>query len=161
MHYRHKDAPIKIGDAKPEKKVKELPKIKNKAIAAPKSLKKECDRVFSLFVRLSASKDEICACFTCDEQFHWKDITNGHWGKRRHSAIRFSEQGCRPQCLECNSFHDGREKEFEARLRRIYVDQVVDELAKLKHTTVKFTDYDYKSMINKYKAKLKALGHEI
>ena len=45
---------------------------------------KKLDTVFSQYIRLKNSVDEISTCFTCGKQDHWKKLQNGHFQSRKH-----------------------------------------------------------------------------
>lgn len=80
-------------------------------------LKKDLDGLFSKWVRLShADKNGNVACYTCGKIFHWKKIQNGHFIRRQYLATRFDPRNCRPQCVGCNMFGDGKTVEFSRKL---------------------------------------------
>lgn len=82
-------------------------------------LKKELDALFSRWVRLSyADGRGFVRCFTCDAKFFWKKIQNGHFIRRQYLATRFDPRNCRPQCVGCNIYGDGKMVEFSAKLEK-------------------------------------------
>ena len=106
-------------------------------------LKKEADRIFSLFIR---RRDD--QCFTCGNR---NNLQNGHFISRTHSATRYSEVNCRAQCINCNVFRRGNYAEFAARLLENIGRESFDSLIKLGRTTHQFTVKELQDIIEKYK----------
>jgi hypothetical protein len=137
-------------------------KVSKKATAPkrPKSktqaqLKKELDSVFSIYIRTKyADTDGMVACYTCGKVMHWKKIQNGHFISRTYLATRFHENNCRPQCWGCNGFGNGKPLDFEENLKRELSPEYVEELKKLRHSSVKYDRHWYTEMINNYKNEL-------
>ena len=76
-------------------------------------LKKDLDKVFSLYIRLRhASKDGIVKCFTCDKTAHYKKMHAGHFMSRKHHATRWNEDNVQVQCVKCNLFGQGEQYAF-------------------------------------------------
>jgi hypothetical protein len=140
-------------------------KVSKKATAPkkPKSktqaqLKKELDKVFSIFIRqkYADTSTGIVKCYTCSTYKHWKEIQNGHWIPRNVLATRFSEDNCRPQCVGCNMFQKGMPDVFAVNLIRDGVDIVA--LQKSRYFTLKLDRIWYTEKINYYKAKIHELS---
>jgi len=74
---------------------------------------RECDKVFSMYVRKSrsGSNGEVQCC-TCSRWKHWKGLDNGHFMSRRYTAVRWDERNCGPQCTHCNTFSQGNQAAF-------------------------------------------------
>lgn len=115
-------------------------------------LKKELDRVFSLFIRHFYAKNGFVACYTCSVVKPIKEMQNGHWIPRNNLATRFSEENCRPQCVACNMFQKGKPDVFAVNLIRDGVDIV--KLQKSRYTIFKVDFRWYEARIAYYKAKL-------
>ena len=123
-------------------------------------LKKELDKWFSLYIRLShATIEGMVQCFTCGCVKHYKSgMQCGHFQSRSFLATRFDEVNCQPQCVGCNMFKQGEQYKFALGLDSIYGEGSAQELQYLAKTIVKFSrsDYDekisyYKSLVNKLK----------
>ena len=115
-------------------------------------LKKELDQIFSIFIRQKYSDGNgMVACYTCGKVMHWKQIQNGHFISRSYLATRFHEDNCRPQCIGDNIFGNGKPLDFEEHLKRDLGDEYVENLKKLRHTTVKYDRQWYIAQIEKYK----------
>lgn len=128
-------------------------KIKPRGIS---KLKKEADRVFSLFVRqrFSDNAGEV-SCYTCPFRAHWKKLQNGHLVSRYYLATRYDERNCRPQCITCNVWRNGMTPHFAAKLQEELGAGIVEELYKLARELRK--NFDYQGIIDKYKALLQEL----
>lgn len=126
-----------------------LPKVRSQA-----KLKKDLDKVFSLYIRQKYAKDNgESRCYTCGRVAHYKDLQNGHFVSRAHLATRYSEDNCRPQCVGCNIFGNGKTAVFASKL-----DSELGEgtVARLYREAQKITkDFPYVEKIAYYKEKLK------
>lgn len=123
-------------------------KRKSKPVTITK-LKKEADRLFSLFIRQKyANSEGIVKCFTCEYSNHWKKLQNGHFVSRYYLATRYDERNCRPQCYTCNMFRNGMTPHFAENLKKEYGPGIIEELfAKARPLT---KDFDYQAIITKY-----------
>jgi hypothetical protein len=141
---------VALKNTKKVAKRSKKPKSKTQA-----QLKKELDTVFSQFIRQKyADKDGNVACFTCGKVMHWKQIQNGHFISRSYLATRFHEDNCRPQCVGCNVFGGGKPLDFEENLKKQLSPKYVEELKKLRHSSVKYDRHWYTERINNYKNEL-------
>lgn len=116
------------------------------------TLEQKADSVFSNYIRQrGADSSGRTVCFVCGNPGHWKDFVNGHWRKRRHMATRYSEINCQCICGSCNDESDpDNDKLFEHKLRLVYGDDVIDKMVVDSNKTVKFFDFDYQEIIDKY-----------
>lgn len=158
-----KRTPLKIGISQlkrsgwKRKLVKvERQKVKVKSKKTTAQLKKELDKVFSLFIRQKyADSNSSGRCYTCGISKHWKELHCGHFISRSYLATRFSEDNVRPQCAGCNIFGGGRTVQFAANLERDYGEGIVQRLYKEAQEIIK--NYPYEQKINEYTAKIKLL----
>ena len=118
-------------------------------------LKKQLDKIFSLYIRTKYSKNGLVKCYTCSVTKPIKEIQNGHWIPRNVLGSRFSEENCRPQCVGCNMFNKGRPDVFAVNLMNEGVD--IKELQKLRYKVFKVSSLWYEEKINEYTRKLKDL----
>lgn len=126
---------------------------KKKVLPSLSKLKKELDRVFSLYIRQKyANEDGTVKCYTCTTIKHWTEMQNGHWIPRNNLATRFSEENCRVQCVGCNLFQKGRPDVFAVNLIKEGVDIVA--LEQTKYRVFKIDRHWYETLIEKYKAML-------
>lgn len=120
-------------------------------------LKKELDAVFSRYIRLSHSdRDGFVNCFTCNRRYFWKDIQNGHFISRTYLAVRYSEDNCRPQCVGCNIYGNGKPVEY-ARNLELHQKGVTMRLYREAQAVVK--NYPYEEKIAYYTKKLEKYKH--
>ena len=118
-------------------------------------LVKKLDVVFSQYIRLKyADKHGMVKCFTCDTRHHWKKIQNGHFQSRRHYSTRWNEDNCRPQCVRCNMFDQGRNWVFGQRLG----DKIANDMYQLSQQIVKFTTDELNEMIRHYESEIKRMA---
>ena len=120
-------------------------------------LKKEADRLFSLYIRQKyADSEGMVRCFTCPKVIHYlegRKINCGHFVSRAYLATRYDERNCRPQCWGCNNTTfgwggHGKPVEFAAGLQAEYGPGIVEELyAKAKPL---IPNFDYQAIIDKY-----------
>jgi len=132
-----------------------MPKEKTTA-----KLKKELDRIFSLFIRYKyADKNGYVRCYTCDTIKPVKEMQCGHWIPRNILGTRFSEKNCRPQCVGCNMFNRGRPDVFSVNLMKEKIDIV--KLQQDRYKVFKVDSTWYEGQIQNYKAKLLRMGVKI
>lgn len=123
-------------------------KLPPKSISITKK-KKKADAVFSIHIRKKyANAEGIISCYTCDYKGPIKKMQCGHFVSRYYIATRYDERNCRPQCITCNIWRNGRTPEFATRLKKELGEGIVDELfAKAQALTLNF---DYQAIIDKY-----------
>lgn len=129
-----------------------LPPPKKKKVKLPSltKQKKEADMVFSLHIRQKyADADGIVQCYTCPFKAHWKKMQNGHLVSRFYLATRYDERNCRPQCITCNMWRNGRVPEFALKLQEELGAGIVEELYSVARVLV--TNFDYTRIIDTYK----------
>ena len=119
-------------------------------------LKKDLDKVFSLYIRLKAADGGgFVQCVTCNVIRHYKDnMDNGHYVSRNHLSTRWYEKNCHVQCRGCNRFGNGRLDEYALFLTGEYGPDILWKLNQKKHEQVKFGLPALREMIQTYKDKL-------
>lgn len=124
--------------------------------------KKKLDKVFSEYIRLAEANDNgYCKCVTCGKYYHWTKIQNGHYMSRRYMATRFSAMNCHPQCMACNVMQHGNIPQYRMYLVKRYGEIEVERLEAAALTqTRKFSDYEYKELIDYYSKLVKALKQQ-
>ena len=115
-------------------------------------LKKELDKIFSVFIRLrEANSEGLCQCFTCGKVGHYKSMQNGHFQPRRFLATRWSEEGnCEVQCQKCNIWEQGEQFKFALGIDAKYGDGTAIHLEYQARTIVKISRIDYEDKISYY-----------
>jgi hypothetical protein len=118
-----------------------------------KTIITKLDSIFSQYIRLRYSKNEIATCVTCGKQDHWKKMQNGHFISRKHYATRFDEDNCQVQCAGCNVFRYGEQYLFS---KYLGVD-LSEELLMKSRKIQKFSDSELLDMIELYNEKVNNL----
>jgi hypothetical protein len=118
-----------------------------------KTIITKLDSIFSQYIRLRYSKNEIATCVTCGKQDHWKKMQNGHFISRKHYATRFDEDNCQVQCSGCNVFRYGEQYLFSKYLGA----DLSEELLIKSRNIQKFTDNELLEMIELYTEKVNNL----
>ncbi len=140
--------------SKPLPKEKDLPKKERKKTTS--QLKKELDKIFSLYIRHKYAKNRKVSCYTCGAVKDIANIQNGHFVSRLYLATRYSEDNCRPQCVGCNLFGKGKTATFGANLERDCGAESVSRLFREAQTI--FKNFPYQEKITYYKEKLAHLS---
>tara|TARA_Y100000401_G_scaffold3561_1_gene2526 strand:+ start:157 stop:567 length:411 start_codon:yes stop_codon:yes gene_type:complete len=124
-------------------------------------LKKDLDKIFSLYIRLRDATDEgMVQCFTSGRIYHYKKIHAGHFMSRRHLATRWCEINVQPQSAADNLFGQGEQYRFGLYLDGKYGEGTAEELQYKARTTVKLSRVDYEEKISYYKSLVKNLKEE-
>ena len=84
----------------------------------------------------------------------------GHYINRQHMSTRFSEVNCNAQCRSCNRFDEGNMSGYRAGLVRKHGETKVLLLESQKYETRKYTEFEYKALIEHYKKEVKRLLQE-
>jgi len=114
-------------------------------------LVKKLDTIFSQYIRLKNSVDEIATCFTCGKQDHWKKLQNGHFQSRRHYSTRWDEINCQVQCQKCNIWNSGEQFLFSQNLDNKFGEGTARRLHIKSQQTIKLADFELEDMIINYK----------
>jgi len=116
-----------------------------------KSLKKEADRVFSIWIRKRGmSPDGSNTCVSCGDVKPWSELQCGHYLKRNHLATRYHEDNCWPQCPTCNVFRYGNYPGYAKFMYQTLGEERVEKLFELHNRITKLTHSDYEELIKKY-----------
>ena len=116
-------------------------------------LKKELDRVFSIYIRtIHSDENGENTCYTCGKAGTIKTMQCGHFVSRQYLATRWSVDNCRIQCAGCNLFGNGKPLDFEERLKKELGDEYVEEMKASRHQSLKLDRHWYLEQIEKYKA---------
>ena len=132
------------------------------------NLKEKLWKLFSEYIRLRDADDRgYISCISCGKVAYWKDQQAGHYiPKNSGMFFYFNEDDVHGQCQICNIFKSGNPIYYRKRLiEKIGLDEVEKleyqgEMGKLRdelNATCKYTDEDYKDLINVYKDKISEL----
>lgn len=118
-----------------------------------KSLIKEADRVFSLYIRNRGATFGYNHCYTCGEYLTIEALQCGHFRPRRYFNTRWHPFNCWPQCNTCNVDKRGNLEKYENKLAAQYGQDAVDAIYELSHAdNGGLDDYEIKEIIDKYRA---------
>lgn len=117
-------------------------------------LKKELDQIFSIFIR----KIHPARCYTCGKTE--VKLQCGHFVSRSYLATRFHEDNCRPQCVGCNLFGNGKPLDFEENLKKELGEEYVEDMKKSRHDSPKLDRHWYGEKIAYYKGRVKELENQ-
>jgi 5-methylcytosine-specific restriction endonuclease McrA len=121
--------------------------------ASRKTIITKLDNIFSQYIRLRYSKNEISECVTCGKQDHWKKLQAGHFVSRKHYATRWDEDNVQVQCSGCNVFRYGEQYLFSKYLGVDLSEELLIKSRKIQ----KFTDSELLDMIELYNEKVNNL----
>jgi hypothetical protein len=148
---------VALRKARPAKPAIRLPrgvKPKAKRVPLPK-LKKELDRVFSLFIRQrDAREDGWGYCVTCGHFAPWKEMDCGHYVPRQDLATRWDERNCHLQCKSCNGFRGGEPEKMAEHIDLVLGKGAAAELRDLGKKPFRLNRQWLESKIAEYKAKV-------
>jgi hypothetical protein len=120
---------------------------------ARKTIITKLDNIFSQYIRLRYSKNEISECVTCGKQDHWKKLQAGHFCSRKHYSTRWDEDNVQVQCSGCNVFRYGEQYLFSKYLGTELSEELLIKSRKIQ----KFTDFELLEMIEIYTIKVNNL----
>jgi 5-methylcytosine-specific restriction endonuclease McrA len=118
-----------------------------------KTIITKLDNIFSQYIRLRYSKNEISECVTCGKQDYWKKLQAGHFVSRKHYATRWDEDNVQVQCSGCNVFRYGEQYLFSKYLGVDLSEELLIKSRKIQ----KFTDNELLEMIELYNEKVNNL----
>jgi hypothetical protein len=118
-----------------------------------KTIITKLDSIFSKYIRLRYSKNEIAECVTCGKQDHWKKLQAGHFISRKHYATRYDEDNVQVQCSGCNVFRYGEQYLFSKYLGADLSEELLMKSRKIQ----KFSDSELLDMIELYNEKVNNL----
>ena len=124
--------------------------------------KKKLDTVFSQYIRLRDMIGKTCTfqCISCGKIKPINQADCGHYINRQHMATRFNEMNCNAQCRNCNRFDEGNMQGYRRGIVWKYGEQKVLLLESMKHETRKYSEFEYKLLIDHYKKEVKRLLEE-
>lgn len=103
--------------------------------------------------RHSTDKFGYGECFTCGAELPTNQMDVGHCITGKHASTKFDPLNLAMQCRHCNGYKSGARVTFEAKLRDLHGDEVVDDLILRSNQIKKYTDKDYRAIIKRYAEK--------
>ena len=123
---------------------------KKKQLTRSKLIKK-LDNIFSQYIRLSNSVNDIAECVTCNKKDHWKKMQCGHFQSRKHYSTRWDERNVAVQCAGCNVFRYGEQFKFSLYLGKKLSQELLDK----SRIITKFASYELEEMLQHYSSEVK------
>lgn len=99
-------------------------------------------------------------CVTCWESVSFQKGHAGHFLAGRGNAILFDERGTNLQCPHCNIDLSGNYPKYLEFMLEAHGQDVVDELTRLKNTTVKIRAWELIEIAKTYKQKTAELFND-
>lgn len=143
---------LRRGSRRPKKASGSVVKPKKPKLPTLSKLKKETDRLHSLFIRAKYPKE----CYTCGAK--GKTLQCGHFISRLYLATRWEENNTRPQCVGCNIWGGGKPLDFEERLKKELGAEVVEDMKARRKELIVPNRRFYEDKIAYYKAELIHMG---
>lgn len=115
-------------------------------------LKRELDRVFSLYIRQrDCDENGIGRCITCGHPGHWKTMDCGHYCPRQDLNTRWDEKNCALQCGRCNGFRGGEAELFAKEIDKKYGNGTSELLRAKSKISLKLGRHALRMWIDHYK----------
>lgn len=125
----------------------------------PKSvakLKKDADKWWSQYIRMRDSdKHGFAECITCGTKKPWKEMQCGHFVKRSVSMLRFDDENCNAQCMQCNVYKYGEQYAYSQALDLKYGEGTAAKLHTQRFSTHSFTRQELEDIIDEAKANIR------
>lgn len=135
---------------------KRIKKIKT-SLKTVKDYIKDAQKVFNTFIRV---RDEGKFCITCHRILNSKKtkFDAGHYySQGGHSSVRFDEDNCFGQCVECNRYKHGNLIMYGENLKDILGEEKYKALKDRAYDTRRYTIQELQTLIVTYKEKIKKL----
>jgi len=100
------------------------------------------------------ARDVNNGCITCGAPLTDVKFDAGHFFKSTNSYTKFMEKNIHGQCVSCNQYNGGREREYEHALIEKYGEITVKALKKLRTKKITRTASDYLEIEKYFKSKL-------
>lgn len=117
--------------------------MKKKKLLSISKLKREADRVFSLWVR---NREQ--ACVLCGSR---NSLQNGHFISRSINVLRYSEINCHTCCCSCNVFKNGNMPAYAQFMLKTYGPKIIDNLLIEKQRLHQFKREELNEIISRYR----------
>ena len=116
-----------------------------------KNIVKRLDTIFSIYIRLKDSDNEMVECYTCGKISHYqKGMQCGHFQSRKSYSTRWDVDNCKVQCYGCNVMKYGEQYKFGLKLDQQFGNGTAEKLLIKSKQVIKYSNEDLLEMINKY-----------
>jgi NAD-dependent dihydropyrimidine dehydrogenase PreA subunit len=125
-------------------------------------LKKELQEVFNKFIRYRDTQysngKAFFVCISCGEPKDIDLMHAGHyWPVGGNESIRYDEDNCHGQCVQCNYHKHGNEKGYRPRLIKKIGQERFNLLEIKRHNKSKLMAFEVEYLIQVYEEKVKAM----
>ena len=128
---------------------------------ARSSLTTHLDIVFSLYIRLrDAMEGGRTRCISCGRVFPFGQMQCGHYFTRHNMSVRWDEDNCSSQCVECNCVRSGNIGGYTQGLAAKIGRERLDALSVRAHGTRKWSGEELRELIKHYELEIKRLSKE-
>lgn len=136
---------------KAERELKRLHREQKEKVRPLKWYLDKTQETFNAYIR---AKNPGASCISCGAPDTYKTHQSGHFRPAGiNTALRFHENNCWPQCLQCNLHKSGNVAEYRRRLAVLIGEEAVCELEQ-NNEVKKWTREELIEIRNYYKAKL-------
>ena len=120
-------------------------------------LKKELDKIYSIWIRSKNAHDGLNQCYTCGHVLEIKKLQCGHYWSRKHLGTRWDERNTKPQCVSCNMYQEGNKPKYTLALIQEYGQGILDTLEIKAKSPAKYDKFELERLVKEYKSKVKSL----
>ena len=148
----------RTGDKKPTEGT-ERPRKARKSTKS--SVETHLDIVFSLYIRLrDAMSGGMTRCISCGRAFPFERVQCGHYFTRHNMSVRWDEENCHAQCVECNCFKSGNIDGYTPALIAKIGQDAYDALCERARKERKWSGDELRRLVRHYTAEVKRLSKE-
>lgn len=116
-----------------------------------KSLIKEADRVFSIYVRNRGATYGYNHCYTCPAYLPIDELQAGHFIRRGYFSVRWHPLNVWPQCNHCNVELGGNLTKYENKIVAQYSALAIEALWDLARSGSGVTEGEMREIIKMYR----------
>lgn len=125
------------------------------------SLETHLDIVFSLYIRLRDAMDGgMTRCISCGRLFPFERMQCGHYLTRHNLSVRWDEENCSSQCVECNCHKAGNIEGYTPSLIAKIGQSAYDALCVRARTARKWSGDELRAMIHRFTDEARRLSKE-
>lgn len=148
----------RTGEKKPTEG-KEKPKSAKKSTRS--SITTHLDIVFSLYIRLrDAMTGGRVRCISCGRVFPFEQIQCGHYFTRHNMSVRWDDENCHAQCVECNCHKSGNLDGYTPNLVKKIGQEAYDALCVRAREARKWSGEELREMTRHYTDEVRRLSKE-
>jgi hypothetical protein len=139
----------KLASRKSKKELIDL-KVRLKSVS---QWRKELQQVFNRYIR---ERDKLKPCISCGKPLKGKFDAGHYLSVGSYPNLRFSEDNCFGQCVECNQHKHGNLIEYSIGILQRIGPARVDRLMEARNQPLRLSVEEIKDKISYYKSKIKS-----